>query len=813
MSITVPLEDNYEAILTQAVAASASALTLYVSKTPVFTMPAGREVVVTIDPGRGFLYQENCLMESYDAVNKTITLKAAGRAQLRYAGDAPTALPHAVGAKVIISDNYLVWEQLNDYLPLAGGILTGALQFDDALTQVIHKLGDLYFKSDLQAEISLSALASLSGVNDKVKISAADTTEGYLNAKINAALGLTSSITNPAGNEVLKLDIDLADANVFSATGASGKVPLGGLTGELDPSWIPAINPEVGTSAASITNKDVLIQDATGRMTPADADAIATTFNLGGIAASAAVGANASVDFIPPGPVAPIAALAMAEYGNAVLTALTPSNTTVDTATDAPTAIAERRAQTFTASTNTWEDNLVSATLYLTKTGSPSGNSVVYLHATSGNLPISSVSQVAQAASDTTDALANANHWRAQTFTPAAGGYISSANIYLSKVGAPGGNSTLYLRAVVAGVPSGGNLATATVVANAGISTGVVAFTFPTPYLLTAGTTYALVYSPGTVSAGNTLSWDYQNSDIYAGGNSAHCTDGGTTWTADAFDRRFEVFYNGELGRATVANASIATGANTFTFATPVALTPGTVYALVYEAGGTSGGNVIAWSYNNGDVYAGGQSAHSHDSGQNWTAEATWDRYFTMKYGALYGCPAFISSTTGAITLSPYAAGSGKYNKRIGYILSRTKLILERGLRSIYATYNFTADATVNVDTEITLGFRPFLVFAALTAGSGRGSNGMWMSGGVSFSTENKNSGVESNAATGYFGLWSVNLANWSGINLGTDANYMLVALDVTATSANTITIRRTCVETGAGSSYNMTAYLNIIGW
>jgi hypothetical protein len=42
------------------------------------------------------------------------------------------------------------------------------------------------FTDDNQAEVTLSQLASGAGVNDKVKMSATDTTEGYLNSKLTA---------------------------------------------------------------------------------------------------------------------------------------------------------------------------------------------------------------------------------------------------------------------------------------------------------------------------------------------------------------------------------------------------------------------------------------------------------------------------------------------------------------------------------------------------------------------------------------------------------------------------------------------------
>lgn len=129
MAVGIPIEDNYEATLTQALAASASALTIYVSRTPVATFPANTEVVMTINPKKGFTRQENVLVESYDATAKTLTIKTASRAQTRYAGDSPSPLAHSVGSKIIISDAYPVWNSLDDGLPISGGTMTGQLNF------------------------------------------------------------------------------------------------------------------------------------------------------------------------------------------------------------------------------------------------------------------------------------------------------------------------------------------------------------------------------------------------------------------------------------------------------------------------------------------------------------------------------------------------------------------------------------------------------------------------------------------------------------------------------------------------------------
>jgi hypothetical protein len=238
------------------------------------------------------------------------------------------------------------------------------------------------------------------------------------------------------------------------------------------------------------------------------------------------------------------------------------------------------------------------------------------------------------------------------------------------------------------------------------------------------------------------------------------------------------------------------------------------LYASVLAPGAGGGGAAwVAWNYQNADVYADGQSATSSDSGSTWTAEATYDRYFVLYYGSIAGLPAFLDDTTGAITLAVNAAGSSKYNQRIGYMIDRTHIQLATGIRNIYATYSFTADASSTVETTLTLGFRPMLVFASLYSGTaGRGSMGLYMSGGASVSLENKPGGVQANGATGYYGNYTTGLARFSTQNLATDGDFIVVALTVTGTTANTLSITRTVTETGTASQ-SCVVYLNIIGW
>lgn len=129
MTITVPQQDSYEATLTQALDGSSTAYTIYVSEVPVFTFPAEKEVVMTINPTKGFSRQENVLIESYNTNAKTLTVKSGGRAQDRYNGDSPTALSHAVGSKIILSNPYVMLLQLENGVLVNGGVFQSGVSF------------------------------------------------------------------------------------------------------------------------------------------------------------------------------------------------------------------------------------------------------------------------------------------------------------------------------------------------------------------------------------------------------------------------------------------------------------------------------------------------------------------------------------------------------------------------------------------------------------------------------------------------------------------------------------------------------------
>jgi hypothetical protein len=137
-----------------------------------------------------------------------------------------SAVSHAVGATVIISDNYQFWKDIKTAVD--SKVNTDAtstiadnikLQFGDADAYIYTTNGgtDLKFKDGSNVELSLSTLASGGGADQKVAVTVSDTTTSVLNDKVAVGSGLTKTTLNPGGNEQLQLGIDSSIVRLTSA--------------------------------------------------------------------------------------------------------------------------------------------------------------------------------------------------------------------------------------------------------------------------------------------------------------------------------------------------------------------------------------------------------------------------------------------------------------------------------------------------------------------------------------------------------------------------------------------------------------------
>ncbi len=165
--------------------------------------------------------------------------------------------------------------------------------------------------------------------------------------------------------------------------------------------------------------------------------------------------------------------------------------------------------------------------------------------------------------------------WGGQTFIPQVTGQLTRADISLSCSACSGSppNLTLSVRATSGGVPTGPDLASATI---AGFLSGPLVFytaNFASPATLTGGTQYALIIRPNanptgtyvlTRSGNNTV-----GADVYPLGNRVTSNDSGVTWGIPFFggvvtDAGFRTYMTTPWG-SLVSSLKDANPAATFT--------------------------------------------------------------------------------------------------------------------------------------------------------------------------------------------------------------------------------------------------------
>jgi uncharacterized repeat protein (TIGR01451 family) len=148
-----------------------------------------------------------------------------------------------------------------------------------------------------------------------------------------------------------------------------------------------------------------------------------------------------------------------------------------------------------------------------------------------------------------------ATSWAGQTFTAAISGQLTRVDIDLFCSGCTGTtpNLTVSIRATTGAtpVPTGADLATATI---PGFSSGAGGFftaTFATPLTVTAGTRYAIVFRATANPSAGTYAYVCSctaNTNPYTNGQRVTSANSGTTWTADTTaggrDLGFKVYVN-----------------------------------------------------------------------------------------------------------------------------------------------------------------------------------------------------------------------------------------------------------------------------
>jgi hypothetical protein len=138
-------------------------------------------------------------------------------------------------------------------------------------------------------------------------------------------------------------------------------------------------------------------------------------------------------------------------------------------------------------------------------------------------------------------------NWGGQTFTAGLAGVLSKADISLFCSGCSGGTSpnlTLSVRATSGNLPTGADLATATLTGNPSSTSGYVTGTFATPLPVTAGTVYALIVRPvaNPSNPGSSYALTRSSSNVYANGQRVSSGDAGGTWSGQTTDAGFRVY-------------------------------------------------------------------------------------------------------------------------------------------------------------------------------------------------------------------------------------------------------------------------------
>jgi len=206
-----PLESAYKTVLTSSI--DSVTTTIVVDVAPSVTVPVGKKIPAVLDPKNNF--REVIFITGI--AGTTLTVERGGP---DYSGGPSTAHAHSAGSTIVITNPFNLFKDYADAIDSKldndGGNTTTTWDLNVAGSNFRFRLsgGDMLFADDNQAEVSLSTLAAAAGVDDKAKVSNADTTSGYLSDKVVAGYGTTLTVKNPAGNETLEVALDPTGSGV-----------------------------------------------------------------------------------------------------------------------------------------------------------------------------------------------------------------------------------------------------------------------------------------------------------------------------------------------------------------------------------------------------------------------------------------------------------------------------------------------------------------------------------------------------------------------------------------------------------------------
>lgn len=558
-----PLENSFEATLTQTLSASGSALTIYVSKTPNFTFPVGQKVRMTINPKKAFTIQEDVLVESYDNVLKTLTVSVGGRAQARYNGDTPTPLQHSVGSKIIISDPYGLWNEIqtavNSKLDGAGGVITGPVSFSGSTTT---------FRIPNLTTVERDALVSPQ--NGMIIYNTTTGTPQIYDGGVwnNIDMGSTPVVnasTTAAGIVQIPTQVETdAGTETGSTTALLTPTPNRIAKTIQDGKWVYAADVG-GTDTYAITITPAPVAYTTGQGFRFRANTVntgAATLNVNGLGAIT-IKKQTNVDLsdgdIAAGQIIDVVydgtnfQLISVTSGTPVVTTITDSFALGENVTAQDAVVMQGDGRVYQTNGGIVERsfNLIGTSQ---STGVTGETKAMNMSGPSVSVPTLTATQ-ARLWTGQTQNVNNATvpvfgvNWFAQTFTPTTGqNRVDQVDVHLTLNGTGGGGSyTLSIRATAAGLPTGPDLASVSVLTTA-LATGLNRFS-GFNFVATPGTQYALVLRNAAATGVNNFAWGVQTTDVYATGQRCDSIDSGVSWSAvGTQDFRFIVYYNASPG-------------------------------------------------------------------------------------------------------------------------------------------------------------------------------------------------------------------------------------------------------------------------
>jgi hypothetical protein len=169
------------------------------------------------------------------------------------------------------------------------GIFTGTI--DPSVTGEVAPIGSIFVRQNGQlfqktGSLNTDWIRFSQGLGEAVKISATDTTSGYLNSKLTVSSSIAKTIGSPGGNETLNLDLaDVGAVGTYTSvtTNAKGQIIAGTnpgfitanqnitISGDATGSGtnsIPITLVDTGVIAGSYSNSNISV-DSKGRITSA----------------------------------------------------------------------------------------------------------------------------------------------------------------------------------------------------------------------------------------------------------------------------------------------------------------------------------------------------------------------------------------------------------------------------------------------------------------------------------------------------------------------------------------------------------------